>query len=180
MDNRGVILLAVAMTAVLGFVAACSSSNDNKDNNTPTPVATTPMASETGTPMAGETPQASTVNVNLTEWIVSAEPASLPAGSLTFDAKNISGATEHELLIIKTDLPEDGLPVKADGSYDSAAAGAEQIDEIESFPAGTEQSKTLDLAAGNYVLICNLLTEGATGATASHYANGMHAAFTVQ
>lgn len=176
------LLLAVAMMAVLGFAVACSNKKTSNGADTPTAVATTPAAETpmaSTTPIVGETPQANAIAVNLTEWIVSPNPNSVAAGSVTFDASNIGGE-DHELVIIKTVLEPASLPAKADGSVDEAGQGIEVIHKIEKFASKSTQSATVELAAGDYVLICNLLTEGATGATASHYANGMRAAFTVQ
>jgi hypothetical protein len=39
---------------------------------------------------------------------------------------------------------------------------------------------TLDLEAGTYVLLCNLVEEEDTGEVESHFAEGMHAMFTVE
>jgi hypothetical protein len=51
------------------------------------------------------------------------------------------------------------------------------IDEIEDIPVGETQSVTVDLEAGNYVLICNIFDETENEA---HYAEGMRIAFTVE
>ena len=53
---------------------------------------------------------------------------------------------------------------------DEEGEGITAIDEIEDIGGGTEQTLTVDLDAGPYVLFCNLPT---------HYSQGMHAAFTV-
>ncbi|MGZ8592899.1 MAG: plastocyanin/azurin family copper-binding protein [Actinomycetota bacterium] len=44
------------------------------------------------------------------------------------------------------------------------------IDEVEEIAPGTSATLNLDLDAGTYAVLCNL---------PGHYANGMHAAFTV-
>lgn len=113
--------------------------------------------------------QAATVNVELNEWGVVPDVSSVAAGDIEFVATN-TGAVEHELVILKTDLAADALPV-ADGRVDEhGGAGIEAIGEIESFAAGTTERATLALTAGSYVLICNI---------AAHYEAGMYAAFTV-
>lgn len=120
-----------------------------------------------------------TVNVTLGEWVVEPDPSSAPAGSVTFVANN-EGSEPHELVIVKTDLAPDALPTKEDGSFDEEAAGVEVVDEIEEFEAGGSESLTVNLEAGKYVLLCNLVEEDESGEKESHYAKGMHAAFTVE
>ena len=55
--------------------------------------------------------QGATVNVELGEWFVSADSASVTAGSITFDVSN-KGGKAHEFIIIQTDLAPDALSVK--------------------------------------------------------------------
>ncbi len=52
--------------------------------------------------------QGATVNVELGEWFVNAESASVSAGSITFAVSN-RGAQAHEFIIIQTDLAPDAL-----------------------------------------------------------------------
>ena len=86
----------------------------------------------------------------------------------------------HEFVIIKTDLEPDALPTAADGSVDEAGAGIEVIDEIEDIPAGESADPlAVDLEAGSYVLICNIVDEDVSPPE-SHYQEGMHTAFTVE
>jgi len=112
--------------------------------------------------------QDATVNVDLDEWSIAPDVSSVAAGDIEFVAANI-GAVEHELVILKTDLAADALPVSG-GRVDEHGAGVEEIGEIEEFGAGATESATFTLAAGDYVLICNI---------AGHYEEGMTAAFAV-
>ena len=82
--------------------------------------------------------------------------------------------------MFKTDLAPDALPTGDDGSVDEAGAGIELIDEVEDIAAGSEGEVDVDLEAGNYVLICNVVQENDDGTTTIHYAEGMFAAFTVE
>jgi len=172
MRKRLLLVLAVAASvlALAMFSAGCGDDDDEDGGNGGEPTAT---VSEGETPAEG-----TTVDVNLTEFIVSPDPESAPAGSITFNAMNIGGE-DHELVIIRTDLAPDALPTADDGSVDEAGEGIEVLDEIEEFAAGGEESLTLDLEAGNYVLICNIVETEATGEVSSHYASGMTAAFEV-
>lgn len=136
--------------AVLGLLAAACGNNG-----------TTPSASPT-------TVAGGTVNVSLKEYSVTPAPTSAAAGSVTFAAKN-DGTMNHELVVFKTALAPDKLPVK-DALVNETGEGLDAIGEIEEFAAKTSQSATFELAAGSYVLICNV---------AGHYSLGMRAAFTV-
>jgi uncharacterized cupredoxin-like copper-binding protein len=60
-------------------------------------------------------------------------------------------------------LPLDGDTARADEML-------EVIDEVEDIAPGTSASLNLSLDAGPYAVLCNL---------PGHYANGMHATFTV-
>ena len=55
--------------------------------------------------------QGAAVNVELGEWFVIADSASVAAGSITFDASN-RGEQPHEFIIIQTDLAPAALSVK--------------------------------------------------------------------
>lgn len=117
-----------------------------------------------------------TVNVLLSEFVVEADPGSASAGDVTFAVTN-EGEETHEFVIVKTDLAEDALPTADDGSVDEEGAGVEVIDEIEDIGAGADGEVTANLEAGAYVLLCNIVEEDDDE---SHYAEGMHTAFTVE
>ncbi len=153
--------IGLAVAALMVGAVACSSSKTPSSGG----------QTQTGSAQ-------SEVTVNLTEYLVAPKPASVPAGSVTFDAKNIGG-TDHELVVIKTSLSPDALPTKADGSVDEKGAGITIVDKTSSVPAKQEKSITDNLAAGSYVLICNLV-QTVNGQTISHYAQGMRTKFTVK
>jgi uncharacterized cupredoxin-like copper-binding protein len=79
--------------------------------------------------------------------------------------------------VIKTDLAPDALPTDENGAVEEEGEGMEVIDEIEDIPVGETQTLTVDLDAGNYVLICNIFDEEEQEA---HYSMGMRTAFTVE
>ena len=109
------------------------------------------------------------IGVTEADFTVTPAETSAAAGELTFDITNDAEQT-HEFVIFKTDLAPDALPVGDDGDVDEEGEGVEHIDEIEDITGGSTQSLTVTLDAANYVFICNL---------PGHYAQGMHAAFTV-
>lgn len=102
--------------------------------------------------------------------------ATVPAGPVTFNAKNIGPTDEHEMVIVKTDLGLLDLPTGADGKVDEAGAGLEMMGEIAEFAVGASASGTFQLAAGRYLLICNIVDADGD----AHYGKGMSSVFTVQ
>ena len=116
-----------------------------------------------------------TVNVDLQEWAVVPSAASAATGDVTFKATNKGPDDPHELVVAQTDLAPDALPTKPDGAVDEAGAGVTVIGEIEEFAVGGSEEATFTLAAGKYVLFCNVVdAEGD-----AHYSKGMRTAFTV-
>ena len=120
-----------------------------------------PSAVSSGPPAA-----AGAVAVELSDFKVVPAPATASAGSVTFNVAN-KGATIHEFVVVKTDLKADALPV-VDNKIDESALTP--VDEIEDIAIGATPTLTVDLAAGHYVLLCNIET---------HYGLGMHADFDV-
>ena len=175
--------LLIAMGALLMGAAACKSSSSSGTKKTSTPVKTPSAA--THTPSSGATPAAtagspsaqSTVNVTLVEYRVVPLPTSVLAGTVTFNAKNI-GTTQHTLVVVKTDAAPNALPAKADGSYDDTAAGASVIGQVQPIGPNGSDRLTVNLVAGHYVLICNII-QTTNGRTVSHYNSGMTTGFTV-
>jgi uncharacterized cupredoxin-like copper-binding protein len=110
-----------------------------------------------------------TVRVTLTEFRIVTDAASAPAGRVTFRAVN-RGQQNHELVVLRTDLAPDALPVTG-AKVDEDAAGIDAVGEIEEFGPGKTEKASFELRPGAYVLICNI--EG-------HYQQGMHAGFTVR
>ena len=108
------------------------------------------------------------VTVTMTEWAVNLSQASVPAGKVTFVLKN-TGTVTHELIIAKTNLAQDKLPMQTEDplKVDESAS----IGEIGDVEAGQTKEDIFDLAPGSYVLMCN---------EQSHYTSGMHIAFTVK
>ena len=144
-----------AVIAVLALVAgACSDDGGGE---------------ETGTGGA--------IGITLQEFAVIPSPAQAPAGDVTFDATNEGPDDVHEFVVFATDLAPDALPTVEDGSVDETGEGVELQGEIEDIAVGDTQSVTIDLAAGNYVLICNIYD---AAEKESHYQEGMRVAFTVE
>jgi uncharacterized cupredoxin-like copper-binding protein len=112
----------------------------------------------------------------LSEWSVVPTPDSVPAGDVTFQVTNQGPEDVHEFVIVKTDLAFDSLPTDDTGAVSESGSGMEVVDEIEDIPVGQTQEVTATLAAGKYVLMCNIYDETEQEA---HYQQGMRLPFTV-
>jgi hypothetical protein len=117
-----------------------------------------------------------TIAVELKEWAVLPARADVPAGTVTFEARN-TGEDAHELVVVRAADPA-ALPLAADGTVDEdkLPEGA-FVGEIEAFPAKQTCPGTFELPAGSYALFCNILETEADGAKENHYANGMRTRF---
>ena len=147
---------AVASVAVLALVfAGCSSDDDGGE----------------------ETGAAGAIAVTLQEFAILPSASSAPAGDVTFDVTNTGPDDVHEFVVFQTDLAPDALPTNEDGSVDEEGEGVALQGEIEDIAVDETQTLTLDLAAGSYVLVCNIFDPAEQEA---HYQEGMRVAFTVE
>ena len=130
------------------------------------------------TSVAQADPTKEQVTVILKDFSVHPNTAQAKAGRLTFEAVN-EGMSAHELVILRTDLRLTDLPRKEAKAQSGLVPeylvdeGDDQInivDEIEEFPSGTSQKKTVSLSPGRYVLFCNI---------PGHYDKGMHASIQI-
>ena len=166
---RGRIGLVLLLSISILALAACSSPASSGTASS--------GAASSGTSNAPSAAADTTVKVTLTEWAVVLDKTSVPAGSVGFDVTNAGTQFKHEFVVIKTDLDPADLPADATGKVDEEGAGIEFIGEVQELEIGATQTASFDLAAGNYVLICNIVE--VTGAHESHYTQGMRTAFTV-
>ena len=105
------------------------------------------------------------VAVHMQDYRVILGVATVKPGTVRFGIKN-EGGMEHSFELIKTDVPFDQLP-----TADAKAKEDGLIKQVKSLGVGKVQMVSADLAAGKYVIICNV---------AGHYQLGMRAALTVQ
>ncbi len=118
------------------------------------------------------------VNADLDEYSIALDKPSARAGKVKFMVNN-QGEEVHEFVVLKTDYAPADLPREPDGDADERAAGVIVIDEIEDISPGETAELTLNLDRGNYVIICNLVTEE-NGMLMHHYPLGMYTGFTVE
>lgn len=114
------------------------------------------------------------IDVGLTTYKITMSANSAKSGDIVFHVHNDATDLIHEFVIFKTDLPPDQLPLTADNAVDEEGAGVTHIDEVE-VEAGQSADLTVNLAPGNYVMICNINDNNE-----QHYMNGMYEAFTVK
>jgi len=114
------------------------------------------------------------IDAALTTYKIVLSKNSASAGDIVFHVHNDATDLKHEFVIFKTDLPEDQLPVNDEGAVDEEGAGVTHIDEVE-VEAGQSADLAVNLAPGNYVLICNINDNNEM-----HYGHGMHVTFTVK
>ena len=119
---------------------------------------------------------ATEVRVSLAEWTVHAAVSSVASGEIYFLVDNLGPEHPHELVIIRTDLAADALPVIEDGSVPEDAV--EIVGEIEEFAPATSASGVFHLEPATYALICNVVEE--TGNMESHYHEGMRMVLIVE
>ncbi len=120
---------------------------------------------------------AAEVGVTLEEWQVTPDPDQVAAGPVTFEAAN-EGKEEHELVIVRAASASE-LPIEGGGVDEDALPEGAVIGEIEPFGPGKTCEGTFELAAGDYVLLCNIVEEEPGGAIKSHVEEGMVTSFTV-
>lgn len=111
------------------------------------------------------------MRIDLADFSVELSTDTVPAGDVTLVAKN-AGPTTHEFEVFSV---PDGIDLDqieiVDDIADVDAAGLVVIDEVEDIAAGTSAELNLNLEVGSYAIICNV---------SEHYAQGMHASFTVE
>jgi hypothetical protein len=141
----------------------------------PTPLASaTDSAPSTEAPTAAATPGTSseptpppavltTVAATLTDYAITLDRSSAPAGSVRFIATNVSSAEAHELVVSK---------IQPDGSF--AERGV-----IEAIDPQEGGAITLELEPGAYELACRI-RPGESGSSVDHYLEGQRIAFTVE
>ena len=178
--------LLLATTALAVTLTACSSRASGTNG-----------ASGTNSGSAAAAAPEATAFV-LREWSITPPTAPLLAGKVTITATNM-GSEAHELVILRASAAA-ALPTKSDGSVDEEnLREADKAGRISGLAAGQSASKSVDLAAGEYVALCNLVdamgqsgggmsgmsgmggggAESGAGTGHVHYRLGMVSRFTV-
>jgi uncharacterized cupredoxin-like copper-binding protein len=109
---------------------------------------------------------ATTVGVRLKEFSMRPAPKTVAAGKITFVVKNV-GKINHEMVIVKTNVPPGKLPVNANHRVSEKGS----VGEVGDVHPGQTKRATIALKPGRYVLLCNL---------AGHYKAGQYSGFVVE
>jgi uncharacterized cupredoxin-like copper-binding protein len=109
---------------------------------------------------------AAVVKIELGEFYVKPDVSSVKAGDVSFAVTN-KGKVPHEFVVIKTDVAPGDLPMESDGT----ASEEGSVGEVAELTPGSSGTLNVKLAAGKYVLICNV---------PGHYAGHQYVGFTVK
>ncbi|MFL9896629.1 cupredoxin domain-containing protein [Paraburkholderia fungorum] len=109
-----------------------------------------------------------TIKATLLMNTIQLNASDVKAGTVTFEVSNAPDTgLKHELVVLKTDLAADKLPVKNGRVSESQF---KKMGEVEDIDPGKNKRLTLKLAPGHYVLICN---------QPGHYSMGLHTSLLV-
>jgi uncharacterized cupredoxin-like copper-binding protein len=154
-----VVIASIAMVAALvsiGFAARAVNEANRKVQQAQT--------------AAGAGGGAAALGVTERDYAISAQQPNVLAGAVELHVTN-NGPSAHQLLIFRTDLAPDRLPVSPTGGVDEQGAGVQKVfDSAGTIAAGATKTFLASLPPGHYVLVCNL---------PGHYQSGMHTALTV-
>jgi len=148
MPRFQIAILFVAATAL----AACAGIN-TPPRTTHAATSTLPESTPSALPVASPSNAGGNTAV-LSEWKVEVAPT-LTAGKATFTISN-AGTIPHELLIFKSNLRPSAYPTNAAGGIIEEGAGVALVSDGENVDPGGSQSRTVDLAAGTYLFVCNI------------------------
>ena len=94
-------------------------------------------------------------NMKMAIMGITVDKATVPAGKVTFDVKNISKETVHEMLVSPIKGADVTLPFIAnENRVDEEASG--DLGEVSELDPGKSGSLTLDHKPGLYALFCNV------------------------
>ena len=172
--------IAGPAVAIAMLFVACSGDNTTTLASS-TPAQATAYQSNQADPCAS-TEEATGTAVTVTERGVGTprvelDTTTVETGPTTFTVTNL-GPGAHELVVLRTDLAPNKLPLTDDGTEaNEKAPGVSLIGKTDLINSGCAASVTFDLQKGDYVLICNLpgLPSGGSGTAEGHYEGVMFA-----
>jgi uncharacterized cupredoxin-like copper-binding protein len=131
-------------------------------------IATSLLAVACGSGSAAPATTATTLTVTLTDTTVQLSAATIPPGKVTLRVVN-TGTVVHSIVLLKTDIAQDKIP--ADTKDPSKVQEVGSVAATGQMAVGVTKELVRDLAAGNYVFICN---------EPAHYLVGMHVGLVVK
>ena len=116
------------------------------------------------------------VDITLHEWGISPAAIEVEAGTVVFNISNDGPEDPHELVLIRIgDTAIADIPV-VDGMVPEDEV--DFVDELEEIEVGASGTLEVDLSAGRYLLLCNIVEEEDDGPE-SHFELGMRALLVV-
>lgn len=155
-DSTGTTAAAAAETTDSSAASAAESSTTESSTTeaaTASTAAATTAASTGATTATSAATAAGPVAVTLKEWSLAA-PATLQAGSVTFDVAN-GGEFPHEFAVMKGTY-ETLAKTDIGAVIETELPAGTVIDRTDRIESGSNATLTVDLAAGQYVLLCNI------------------------
>jgi uncharacterized cupredoxin-like copper-binding protein len=166
--------IAISCLVIAAAAAACGSSastTSSSPSGAP-PASSQPSAVSTGSPSeaaaTGSLSSVGTGAIGLAEWKV-VVASSIKSGKTDFSIVN-DGTAPHELLMFKSDLAPAAYPTDAAGDVQEEGAGVTLVSDGENIDPGGSQARSVDLAPGTYLFLCNI---------PGHFKQGMFAVVTV-
>ncbi len=145
--------LAALFAAVALASTACASSG-GAPTFTYSPPASQAAVLVTAAPTATPVVTAAAPTIGLSEWKV------VVAGTITSGKTNLTmsntGTIPHELLIFKSDLAASAYPKDAAGDIIEDGPGVTLVSDGENIDPAGSQVRSVDLAAGTYLFVCNI------------------------
>lgn len=112
------------------------------------------------------------VDITLHEWGISPAAIEVEADTIAFNVNNDGPDDSHEFVVIRIgNTSIAGIPV-VDGMIPEDEV--DFVDELEEIGVGESGTLEVDLSAGRYLLLCNIVEEEDDG-TESHFELGMRA-----
>ena len=167
---------AIVVAGLALALTGCSTGGGVPSFTYAPPAALSPTAAPTAAPTASPIPSTAAVSaspsgeatVSLTEWKVTVA-GTIKSGKTDLTITNV-GVAPHELLVFKSDLKPSAYPTDTAGDIKEEGAGVKLVSDGDNIdPAGT-QTRTIDLAPGKYLFVCNI---------PGHFKQGMFTVVTV-
>jgi uncharacterized cupredoxin-like copper-binding protein len=128
-----------------------------------------PSVAATAPPSVAPTASPATAPaISLAEWKVVVS-GTIKSGKTELKI-NDNGVAAHELLIFKSDLAPSAYPTDKSGDIVEDGPGISLLSDGENIDPGGTQSRTVDLAPGTYLFVCNI---------PGHFKQGMFTVVTV-
>lgn len=161
--KNGFLLSFAALVMVMATASPSEAANSIVNVSLWDKGASADMATDLGMGMGTHDMSKATMGVKVS-------PASVKAGEVTFEVKNNSKDTVHEMIVVPIEDKSKPLPyIAAENRVDEDGAG--HLGEVSELDPGKSGALRLKLNPGKYALFCNV---------PGHFMNGMWTVLTVK